>query len=532
MFYDRVAQPSTMTKRVSKPEIFPAPSRGWIRNEALAKPKGGGAEVLDNWFPKPEGARMRKGSIKRATIDAAVTHIAVYDVPGAQKMFATDATSIYDVTSPASASVAVTADITGQTSGDWSSLQFTTSGGTFLLMVNGADNMQQYDGSAWLEVDDSSVPRSITGVATADISHLWKYGNRVFMVEQGTMDAWYLDALSVGGAAAVFPLGGVFNLGGSLLFGCSWSADAGDGLDDYCVFVTTEGELAVYQGGDPSTAETFQKVGVYRIGRPVHKNAHFRAGGDIGVITDDGIVPLSAAIQKDKAALIASAITYPIEEAWRLTIRQRNSGTLPFSCVIWPTETMLVVGIPSSGTQRKITYISNTRTGAWARYTGWDTRAVAVFQNKLYFGTSAGTIVEGEIGGADQGSTYSSVFIPKFADFGRPEEKAALHCRIVARGNHAFTPQLFANADYDIQIPTPIAADPDDNDNLWDTGIWGQSTWGVTEETKVRQSEWQSVAAVGQALAPGLQITSGRTAAPDVELIALHLVAETGDFMA
>src|SRR5690606_13998256 len=122
-------------------------------------------------------------------------------------------------------------------SGDYSSLQFTTSGGTFLLMVNGVDDMQQFDGSSWLAVNSSSTPRKIEGVATSDLTHIWKYGNRVFAVEGGTMNAWYLPTLSIGGTATLFTLGGVFNHGGSLLFGGSWSTDAGDGLDDYCFFV-------------------------------------------------------------------------------------------------------------------------------------------------------------------------------------------------------------------------------------------------------------------------------------------------------
>src|SRR5690606_5522465 len=139
--------------------------------------------------------------------------------------------------------------------------------------------------SSWLTVNGTSSPRSITGVDTDTLSHVWKYSSRLWFVGED-MSAWYLPALAVGGAATEFPLQGVFSKGGALLFGAAFSYDAGDGLDDYCVFFTTEGEFALYQG-DP--ADTMTKVGVYEIGRPLHKNAHFRAGGDVGVLTDDGI---------------------------------------------------------------------------------------------------------------------------------------------------------------------------------------------------------------------------------------------------
>lgn len=530
MFYNRSLQASTAIKQVSEPKPFLAPSRGWIRNENLAKAKAGGAEVMDNWFPTPEGCRMRRGMDKHATIGEAVTHLTTYISGAVEKMFAADADKIYDVTNPADEAVAPSPEVSGLTNGDFSSVQMTVAAGTsYLIMVNGADDMRQFDGSSWVTINGASSP-AITGVATNTLRQVWKYSSRLWFIGAG-LSAWYLGALARSGALTEFPLGGVFNFGGSLLFGQSWSADTGEGLDDYCLFVTDQGEVAVYQG-DP--ASTFSKVGLYRIGKPVHKNAFFRAGGDVAVITDDGIVSIAQLIQgnKDRAALLASAITYPIEEAWRLAIGERNSGLVPFTCVLWPSKTMLVVGIPATGSQRKITYVANTRTGAWARYTGWDIRAQVVFNDHLYFGTRDGEIFDAEVTGSDNGATYSAVVVPKFADFGSAEEKAALQCRVIARANNAFTPQLFACSDYGAEIPTPLNADSDEDSNTWDNGIWNVSTWGSSFDTKARRSEWQGVAAVGQSLAPGLQVTSGRTTAPDVELVALHLMVETGEVMA
>lgn len=601
MFFDRAIQKTTRAIQIARAYLFKAPYRGWIRNESLADSKPGGAEVMDNWFPTPEGCRIRRGSDKQATIDAAVTHITSYVSGATEKLFAADATSIYDVTSPADVDVAPTADVTGQTGGDYSSLQFTTAGGSYLVMVNGVDDMQQYDGQSFYPVSTdevvqlpfdaqtgaftkgltvtggtstatgvivgiydagttgtlylnsvsgtfqndetitdtstgsatSNIPsgtdpgRAITGVDTDTLIHVWRYSSRLWFIGEG-MSAWYLGSLAVSGTATEFPLQGVFELGGSLMFGTSWSHDAGDGMDDYCAFVTTEGEVAIYQG-DPSS--TMSKVGVYRIGRPLHKNAHFRAGGDVGVLTDDGIASIRLAVEKDRAGGLGNAVTYPIEEAWRLAIRERFSGLNQFTCVIWPSKTMLVVGIPASGSQKKIAYVANTSNGAWCRYVGWDIRALHVFDDKLYFGTRDGYIVEGEVTGSDQGEPYSAVVIPKFADFNSAAEKMAVSARIQARANNPFTPQLFANSDYETEIPTPLAADSDENANAWGSGVWGTSTWGGAFDSKARHSEWQGVAAVGQTLAPGLQVTTGRTTAPDVELVAIHLVYEEGGLM-
>lgn len=527
MLYSRVFENPASLKQTSITKMFPATTKGWIKSGPLAKPTAGGAELLDNFFPTTQGLRLRKGSIKHGTIDAAVTHLTVYDAGGASKMFAADATQIYDVTTPADPDVAVADVVTGQTSGDYTSFQVATSGGEFLLMFNGADLHQVYDGSAWAQNSPA-----ITGVSSDDVGYGWKWKSFVWLIEQQTMDAWYLPTGAIGGAATVFPLGGVFRYGGSLLFGATWSQDSGDGLDDYCLFFTTEGEIAVYQGNNPASATDFSLVGVYRIGKPVHKNAWFRSGGDILITTDDGIVPVSSAVNLDRTGLMSAAITFPIEEAWRLAMDERSGTSVPFTSTLWHAETMFICGLPTFGALDPVAFVMNSRTGAWCRYVGWNIRCSVVFEDKLFFGTPDGTIVQGEISGADQGQPYTGSVIPMMDTFGSAAEKNAIAARVVARTNYTFTPQLFVCADYQVETPTPLTADSDEGGNVWDAGVWDQSIWGAISDRKAALSQWQDVAGTGHALAPGLQITTGRTASPDVEIIALHLQLETGGVFA
>lgn len=600
--FDRFTPAAAPRRARSQTASFPGPVRGWIRNESLARAGQGGAERLDNWFPTPEGARMRAGSTKHATIDSDVVALMVYDSGSTQKLFAANGSAIYDVTSPADPDVAVTADVSGLGSGDWAYVQFANSAGTFLIAVDGVDDQWLYDGTDWWDIGTSDIKilpydnevtgftagetvtgatsgdtgdifkvedngtdgnlfiknatgdfsnnetingsgggealvntndplavkySGITGVATASLSHVWAFKKRLFFVEKDTLSAWYLGSLAIGGTATEFPLKGLFKKGGSLLFGATWSQDAGDGLDDYCLFVTDKGEVAVYQGTDPAS---WSLVGVYNIGEPLDKNAHFRAGGDLGVLTDDGIIPMSSAVNKAGAALSGDAITYPIEEKWRDIIRDRkDSGT--FSVVLWHNRTALYVGVPSPQGFDDVVLAANSRTGAWARYTGWQTTAFAVHDDKLYFGTSAGTVVQGEVGGDDQDANYSAVWVPRFDMLGSAVEKAALHARILARTEEDISVQLFAVADYEITVPTPLAADAETSSSVWGTGAWGTSTWAA-ERTVTALSAWQAVAANGVALAPGLQVTTGRTVAPSIEVITMHLQYEAGQVMA
>lgn len=534
MFFDRTGgKRSTRAVKTSTTKTFRAPYRGYVRSTVPGFPKEGQAIVLDNWFPTTEGARIRKGSTKHATIGGSVLHVRGYEAGITSKLFAADENNIYDVTSPADPDVSPSAAVSSLTSGDWSSIQFQTSGGTFLVMVNGADDMEQYDGSSWTAINTGSSP-AITGVDTADLSQLWAFKRRIFLIEEGTMSAWYLPADSIAGAAAELPLGGIFSLGGSLLFGGTWSQDSGDGLDDYCVFVTNKGEVAVYQGTDPSSASTWEIVGVYRIGQPLHKNAHFRAGGDLAVVTDEGIVPISAAVSKDRAALGQYAVTRPIEEQWRIYMKSRTGLSIPFSCVLWQSASMLLVGMPTDTGQDVKALAANAVTGAWSSgFTGWDVQCSCIWDDGLYFGTGSSTVMQGDVGGTDDGTAYQAVALGSFDMMKSPAEKSAIHARATIKTNYPYTFTLFCNSDYVVEVPTAGAADDIDGGAVWGGGVWDTMVWQVagSEETKEVTSEWQNVNGSGFVLAAGISITIGDDVAPDIELTGIELVFEVGEIM-
>jgi hypothetical protein len=192
---------------------------------------------------------------------------------------------------------------------------------------------------------------------------------------------------------------------------------------------------------------------------------------------------------------------------------------------------MLVVGVPTFSGLPAYVLVCNSRTGAWCRFTGWDVRCLTIFEDHLYFGTSGGLVVEGETGGSDQGGNYTGSCLPRFDTFNDPREKGATAMRVEARSRFEFTPQLFACADYEITLPVALNADSQEGTDVWGTAKWGEFAWGSRTGTKTFITRWDSVSGLGHALSPGLQITSGRTTAPDIEIIALHLMYEVGQVM-
>lgn len=350
--------------RVAKARAFAAPTGGWVANRNLVTPNTGGpqgAYVLDNIFPTATGARMRGGSQKYALIgdgEEDVVSLFSYANGNNRSLFGAVASAIYDISVVADPDVSPSPAVGMLTSGDWSAVQFATAGGVFLRLVNGSDTPLVYDGAAF----NTTPAITGSGLTPEGLSDVWAFKRRLFFVQKESLDAWYLPVDSIGGTAQILPLGGVFRLGGALLFGGSWSLDSGSGLSEQCFFVTTEGEAAIYQGSNPGDADQWQLVGVYKLGRPLGKRAWMRAGGDVLVCTDIGMVPLSQAIARDLAALAPAAVSYPIETAWNDAVAARSFG--PWSCTIWPTRQMVLISMPSNSDQPPQMFVANARTGA------------------------------------------------------------------------------------------------------------------------------------------------------------------------
>lgn len=540
------AQPKPRPQRL---QTFAAPVGGWIKNQNLATPGArrpdgsavNGAWVLENWFPIATGIRMRGGSsVFNQLGDGTQTirSLFTYVNGNNESLFAAVDDAIYDVTHQVGSfylrdnighrlvddqgnrlitfpTAPLTPVFDGLTGGLWSVIQFATPGGVFLRAVNGQDTPLVYDGAAW------STDPAITAVDPTTLSNVFVYKRRLFFIQKDSLNAWYLAADSIGGAAVQLPLGGVFPRGGSLLFGASWSLDGGGGLTAQCIFVTTEGEVAVYQGDDPSVADSWSLVGVYRIGKPLGPKAWIHAGGDLVIATDVGFVPLSQAVQRDYAALSPSAISYPIETAWNEAVAARSSAY--WSCEVWPSKQMVLVVLPTvSGTTPQM-FVANTRTGAWALFTGWDGTCVQAFGDKLFFGSTKARIVETESGGADQESVYTATCVPLFDPLKTPASlKTGMLARATLLSPYAVEATVSFQHDFMVNLPSP----PDDivvpSGSLWGVGVWGVSQWGAAAVKQTFQ-DWRSVGGSGYSIAPAVQISSGSIVPPDVELVAIDL---------
>jgi len=254
---------------------FLAPVGGLLVNEPLAKSDRKSARVLNNWFPTTRGARVRGGSKLYATLSATgepIESLFSHVTGSTETFFAACDGDVYDISIITDPEAVPTADITGQTSDLYSTAQIGTAGGDYLVICNGTDTPQIYDGITWSAA-------SITGVTSSTLVFVWLFANRLFFIQKDTQKVWYLPVDSIGGAATEFSLAGVLPTNNPLLLGGRWSYDAGDGLDDRWVVISETGNVAVYQGTNPSSATDWTLVGTYDITKPLGKNATSRPAG-------------------------------------------------------------------------------------------------------------------------------------------------------------------------------------------------------------------------------------------------------------
>ncbi|TRD03800.1 hypothetical protein FJV76_14275 [Mesorhizobium sp. WSM4303] len=505
----------------SRPYTFVAPRGGWVTSQNLVQSPPGTAQVLENWRPTTTGIELRGGSRTHATINSTgVISMIAYNPTGSQELFAADETNIYNVTTVADPDVPPVPDVTGQTTGYYSYVNFVTAGGAFLTAVNGTDDALLYNGTTW-------VAATITGVSSSTLSHVWLYRNREFFVQQNSLSSWYLPVNSIAGAATEVALYGIFKRGGKLLFGGTWSLGQTTGLDDNCVFVTDQGEAAIYSG-DPDE-DTWTLVGVYDLSNPLGKRATMKAGGDLVIATEEGMVPISAAVSKDAAVISLAAISKNIEPDWRAAALDRNS--LPWEIIKWPEQRYAIVSLPiTSDDQLPICFVVNTETGAWCKYTGWNTQCMELLDSQLYFGTNDGKVKLAEIGGSDDGEPiyYTYVGNPDPITKNIAGVKTMHQARVTFRSSTTFNAQVNFATNYSVTVPSPPNAASDVASNEWDSGLWDVALWDQPSPAESIGTKWVSIGRSGYVFQPIIQITGALSQLPRTELVQIDSMVESG----
>lgn len=503
--------------QVSTTYSAPAPIKGWNARDSLADMDTGYAVVMKNWFPTTSDVMLRKGMTSHATgLPDAVETLMVYRPPtGSNKMFGIAGTAIYDVSSAGAVGAAV---VSGLTNAQWQWTNATTAGGNFIIAVNGVDNARLYDGATWETVTGVSA-HPITGVVTTALINVTQFKGRTWYVQKGTLDAWYSGAGALTGALSKFGLGSIFKNGGYLVAMGAWTLDSGSGVDDLAVFITSTGEVAVYQGTDPSS--NFALVGIFSLGKPIGYRCLKKYQGDLLIVTQDGLDTASRSLTNARTSQ-RSAKTDIIIGATSNAASLYGSNFGWEVCQFSGDASMLLLNIPvAEGLQEQ--YVMNTTTGAWCQFTGWPANCFEVFNDDLYFGGD--TVVRRAWSGAsDLGANIVGEIVGGFDYFGsRTGLKLVKMIRpIIGWDSNPTEFLLGVDADFIVTDPTGLIAFSSSVGGVWDSGRWDSAVWGGDVALN---RNWYSAFATGYAFAPHLKVSSSTA---EVRLAAFDYLFERG----
>lgn len=487
---------ATARAQISGSMSYPAPVGGWNARDALAAMKPTDAITLENWYPRTSYCEIRGGYASHATGMAANGKtLAVYNgLTGANQLFCAVDGAVYDVTSAG----AVGAAVATPTNGKFQWLNFGDGTNQWLIMVNGVDSPLYFDGTTWTSVTGASSP-ALTGVTTTELVHVNAHKGRLYFIQKDTLSFWYLAAGAAGGALTEFDLAGVAKKGGYLTAMATWTVDAGDGPDDRAVFITSEGEVIVYAGTNPSSSTSWGLVGVYEVGRPLGRRCFTKYGGDLVVITQNGAFPLAAALQSASIDY-KLALSFKIESAFNEAARTYGSifGWVP---IVYPAQSALIVNVPQSEDGVHEQYVMNTITKSWCKFTGWDAEDFAVMGGELYFTTSS-TVVKawsGTVDGADAIIAYGKTAFSYFNSQGQQKKFKLFRPVLAVNGNLTFLTDI--DVDFQDTTITGTATYNVTAGAQWDVDNWDESYWAAGLEVLKQWTspdEWNGYSGSGK----------------------------------
>ncbi len=480
--------------RISDVTQIPAPVKGWVANGSPMEADPLTALLMDNWFPEAQSITARAGSesfASQVAVDGVETLMA-YTSGSTIKLFACGDGKIIDITAGGSFTGAA-GDVSGLGEDRWYSTMFATAAGQFLVCANGGDDVRNFDGSSW------TTP-SITGVTSSTLVFPHAHQNRLWFIQAGTTDLWYLDTNSIAGTANKFPIGARLTKGGYPMALGSWSFDTGAGMDDMLVIYTSEGQLLAYNGTDPSVSELWTLMGVADIGKPIGRRCIHKVGGDLALLSEDGILSANMARQLDRGVIATKSITANIRDAYTAAVR-RARDVYGWQMVTHPIRNMFIVNVPGSSSVPTVQFVLNTATGAWTRFTGLDARCWANYDNGIYFGRTNGRVLKADTGGTDSTRSIYYAVLPAYNHLNhRGRQKHVKDCQPIYESDIIDNwPSVSIAVDYETPTAGGVTVTPSSGYWTYDVSVYGG---GDVYFDGIITAEWRGSGNIGAVVSP------------------------------
>jgi hypothetical protein len=364
----------------------PSPTGGWVTNKPKDAMLPNEALVLENYIAQGLNVKVRRGSLNHITgLSAPVESLMEWNNGASAKLLVASGENIFDGLTATAVSL-----VGSLASAVWQHVNFKGR----LFAVNGIDDAIDFDGT---DIDVTAW----TGIDTDKLINISVFKNRLFFVEKDTAKFWYAQGDSILGALASFDLSMVTPDGGKLVATATFTRDGGEGSDDLFIAIFETGDLIMYQGDDPSSADSWGLVGRYKIAPPIGYRCVNQVGGDLCIITEDGYISLGTVIgyARSRSDMV---INFNIANYVR-DLANRTKDTAGWQATLYYRGGFLLFNAPTGGGKFE-QHCVNMTTGAWFKITGWNGICWSLYKQDLYFGTRDGRVVKADTGYSDNGS--------------------------------------------------------------------------------------------------------------------------------
>lgn len=481
---------------------FPAPAGGMDVRHAL------GAEDLNicvytyNLVPYEFGLRVREG-FREWAIDATdgsgvgvhtlIPYDSTQELGVGDKLFAVTNEGIWDVTAvgqPPVLMLGFTIQIVSAGYGTYAHY-VDDSGDDILFYADSENGLFSYDPATatWAQAS------GINGPVIADIKFIVAHKQRIWLVEKSSTKAWYLANGSTSGQATEFFFGSKFRHGGTLEGLFNWTVDGGAGLDDNLVAVSHAGDVLVYQGSDPTSAD-WELRGAYFIGEiPDTPRFGTEHGGELFLLSAYGVSSLNDILQGVDSNLIredsdSSSIAYKIggllRERMKQSITQKG-----WDISLIPSEGGLLISVPRYNNEKYIQFYYNFATQAWGLWRDVPMSCFSEYQDRVYFGTADNRICSMDVDVDEQkltpvnppenGVDIDFSILTTFSSLGAPavyKRPKLIRPDFVSNQppQHSSMARFDFNTDEgtNFQFSLPVTV----SQGLWDLGNWDAAIWG------------------------------------------------------
>jgi len=458
---------------------MPPPSTGLDLVTPIDNMEPTSALELVNIFPGAGAPTVRLGYTQFADLGSSAPVQFMHEYPranGTSQLIAAQSTKLYSISS--TGVVTNISKVGGYVSGAWNKEMFR--GNFYVANNSGSDVPQVYTGTGVAaDIGASGGPSG----GLAKLCNVSSYRLRLYFVEKDSTLMWFHATENTTFTAGTpslksYDFSGIFRRGGYLLFTNSYTNQTAQTSQDLFMAVSSEGEIVLYSGYSPDDPN-WSLVAHFIIGKPLGAKAFIRVNQDVWIITQQGIVPVSALFQTDPEQAL-NVVSYKInplitQYATQVALSEMWTG------FFWPAGRRVYVTLPDS-TASSTLLVYSIDSKSWTQFSLYSTEhsiASCKYNNLPFYGSNTGKIYQGETGYADAvvgtGTGESIQFQARcaFSFYGsRGNYKAFKDIRPLMKAKRGLTLNLGLDTDFKRQavitsITTPVSL----------FTAWG-STWG------------------------------------------------------